>query len=132
MATLNLEVGKIYRNGLNEFVEIAHKHGLGDNFIQFEDTLGRTYSVAGKYREDKATVFDLHREKASGEVPTDITVQQHPKAYAHLGEYAPHEVVSFQVVAILDMVPGAFHEPGDLMSWIANNPYVRSVSMLDQ
>jgi hypothetical protein len=30
---------------------------------------------------------------------------------------------------ILDMVPGAFHTPKDLMTWIASNPYVATVSM---
>ena len=29
---------------------------------------------------------------------------------------------------ILDMVPGAFHKPEHLMEWIAQNPYVTTVT----
>jgi hypothetical protein len=30
---------------------------------------------------------------------------------------------------ILDMVPGAFHQPEDLMGWICHNPYVKAVEL---
>lgn len=35
-----------------------------------------------------------------------------------------------QVSFILDSVAGAFHEPEDLMKWIAANPYVDTVSLM--
>ena len=37
----------------------------------------------------------------------------------------------FEVTFILDLVPGAFHRPEDLMNWIANNPYVDTVSLVE-
>jgi len=34
-----------------------------------------------------------------------------------------------EVEFILDMVPGTFHRPEDLMRWICENPYVKSVTL---
>lgn len=36
-----------------------------------------------------------------------------------------HEI---KVEFILDMVPGAFHQPEDLVNWIMGNPYVTGVT----
>ena len=36
-----------------------------------------------------------------------------------------------EVTFILDMVPGAFHQPQDLMRWIATNPYVDTVTLME-
>jgi hypothetical protein len=33
------------------------------------------------------------------------------------------------VTFITDGVPGAFHNPEDMMNWIAQNPYVDTVTM---
>lgn len=35
---------------------------------------------------------------------------------------------TLQVEFILDMVPGAFHQPEDLINWIIQNPYVTGVT----
>ena len=37
-----------------------------------------------------------------------------------------------KVTFILDMVAGAFHQPEDLMNWIAQNPYVESVALVEK
>lgn len=37
--------------------------------------------------------------------------------------------LTLEVSFILDMVPGAFHNPEDLMKWIAQNPYVDTVTL---
>lgn len=37
-----------------------------------------------------------------------------------------------EVTFITDMVPGAFHEPQDLMAWIAQNPYVDTVKLIEE
>ena len=34
-----------------------------------------------------------------------------------------------KVTFVLDMVPGSFHEPEDLMRWITQNPYVDTVTL---
>ena len=34
-----------------------------------------------------------------------------------------------KVEFILDMVPGAFNQPEDLMNWISQNPYVDKVTL---
>ncbi len=36
-----------------------------------------------------------------------------------------------EVSFILDMVPGAWHQPEDLMEWIARNPYVDTVTLTE-
>jgi hypothetical protein len=36
------------------------------------------------------------------------------------------------VKARLDMVPGAYHQPADLINWIFNNRYVRSVTLVQK
>lgn len=35
---------------------------------------------------------------------------------------------TLEVEFILDMVPGAFHQPEDLINWIMQNPYVTGVT----
>lgn len=40
-----------------------------------------------------------------------------------------HKAGVMKVEFILDMVPGGFHQPEDLANWIAQNPYVVSVSI---
>lgn len=51
------------------------------------------------------------------------------KSYAPVGKNTIHPIIKLEVEAILDLVPGAFHQPEDLMRWIATNPYVRSVRL---
>jgi hypothetical protein len=43
-----------------------------------------------------------------------------------------HKLFELRVVAMLDAVPGAWHEPEDLMRWIAQHSYVQSVSLADR
>ena len=38
--------------------------------------------------------------------------------------------ITLKINAITDQVPGAFHDPIDLMNWIAQNPYVESVELI--
>lgn len=59
----------------------------------------------------------------------DVKVVVNEKSYAAVGNYTPQRQVTYVVEAITDMVPGAFHDPEDLMRWIATNPYVRLVKM---
>ena len=40
-------------------------------------------------------------------------------------------VVELKVLVMLDAVPGAWHEPKDIMRWIAQHSYVQSVELLD-
>lgn len=35
------------------------------------------------------------------------------------------------VTFITDTVPGAYHDPKDLMNWIAQNPYVDTVTLVE-
>lgn len=51
------------------------------------------------------------------------------KSYAN-PENTIHPRITLKVEAILDMVPGAFHQPEDLMNWINENPYVMSVELI--
>ncbi len=44
-------------------------------------------------------------------------------------EQTRHEL---KVTFILDMFSGAFHQPEDLMNWIAQNPYVDTVSLVEE
>lgn len=37
-----------------------------------------------------------------------------------------------EVTFITDMVPGRFHNPEDLMEWIASNPYVDTVTLREE
>jgi hypothetical protein len=45
------------------------------------------------------------------------------------GKPAPRKRHTLEVTFITDMVPGAFHDPEDLMNWIAQNPYVDTVTL---
>ena len=42
-----------------------------------------------------------------------------------------HKRHKLEVIFILDMVPGAFNQPQDLMRWIATNPYVDTVTLVE-
>lgn len=64
---------------------------------------------------------------------------ENTKGYAFYGENMGAEYVgkpngrtlhTLKVQFILDLVPGAFHQPEDLMTWIAQNPYVASVELI--
>lgn len=66
---------------------------------------------------------------------------ENTKGYAFYGENMGPEYVgkpngrrllSLKVQFILDLVPGAFHQPEDLMKWIASNPYVASVELIQE
>lgn len=50
-------------------------------------------------------------------------------SYAPMGKEIPYKQIRLEVIAILDMVPGAFHQPEDIMNWINSNPYVRCVEL---
>ena len=50
--------------------------------------------------------------------------------YTHFqGEPNDRPRHEMKVTFILDMVPGAFHQPEDLMNWILQNPYVESAEI---
>jgi len=38
-------------------------------------------------------------------------------------------VVELKVSVMLDAIPGAWHEPEDIMNWIAQHSYVQSVEL---
>lgn len=40
-------------------------------------------------------------------------------------------VIELKVKVLLDEVPGAWHDPEDIMNWMANNPYIQSVELVD-
>lgn len=52
--------------------------------------------------------------------------------YAPWSKRTPHKQFKITVHGILDMVPGAFHQPQDLANWILQNPYVRGVEIIEQ
>ena len=41
-----------------------------------------------------------------------------------------HKQIKLEVIVMLDAVPGAWHEPIDIMRWIASHNYVQSVEFL--
>ncbi len=52
------------------------------------------------------------------------------RGYAyHEGKPSARKRRTLTVSFITDMVPGAYHEPEDLMRWIAQNPYVDTVTL---
>ncbi len=58
--------------------------------------------------------------------PTPVT---NTEGYAYFeGEPNSRPRHELKVTFILDMCQGAFHQPEDLMKWIAQNPYVDTVS----
>lgn len=42
------------------------------------------------------------------------------------------KMVKLEVTVMLDAVPGAFHQPEDIMRWITENPYVQEVTMTEE
>ena len=40
-----------------------------------------------------------------------------------------NRVIELRVAVMLDAVPGAWHEPQDVMNWIAQHSYVQSVEL---
>jgi hypothetical protein len=40
-----------------------------------------------------------------------------------------NKMVKLEVTVMLDAVPGAWHEPIDIMNWIASHNYVQSVEL---
>ena len=49
------------------------------------------------------------------------------KAYKPL---TPRQGFTLEVEAIVDLVPGAWDDPQDLMRWITSNSYVQSVTLV--
>lgn len=43
-----------------------------------------------------------------------------------------NKMVELKVVVMLDAVPGAWHDPKDIMEWIAQHSYVQSVELHEQ
>lgn len=39
------------------------------------------------------------------------------------------QIITLEVKVMLDLVPGAWHEPKDIMNWIATHSYVQSVEL---
>ena len=54
-----------------------------------------------------------------------ITVEN-TKSYGH--NTTIHYRGTMQVEYILDLVPGAFHQPEDLVRWMSNHPYITKVT----
>lgn len=50
-------------------------------------------------------------------------------SYAPQDKKCIHPQFTLEVSCISDIFPGAFHDPEDLMRWICQNPYVRSVTL---
>jgi hypothetical protein len=63
---------------------------------------------------------------------TDKVVIENVASYAPCDKPTPYKQFKLEVDCILDMVPGAFSSPEDLMNWIATNPYVRKVTMVEE
>lgn len=42
------------------------------------------------------------------------------------------KIVKLEVEVMLDAVPGAWHEPEDIMNWIASHSYVQSVTLKEE
>ena len=63
---------------------------------------------------------------------TEIKTVINKDSYSPVGKITPHKVVRFEVEAVLDMCPGTWHDPEDLMNWIASNSYVRQVTLIDR
>lgn len=42
-----------------------------------------------------------------------------------------HKVIELKVRVMLDAVPGAWHEPLDIMEWIAQHNYVQDVELVE-
>ena len=52
--------------------------------------------------------------------------------YAYFqGKPTPRPRHEIRVTFITDMVPGAFHDPEDMVRWIASNPYVDTVELVE-
>jgi hypothetical protein len=45
--------------------------------------------------------------------------------------YAFRERRELSVTFITDLVPGAYHQPIDLMNWMLQNPYVEAVELVE-
>ena len=82
--------------------------------------------------EDDLQLHDFHGtlaalEAAVGSSATPITVVN---TESH-GRHSTPEIrtrYTMEVEFILDMVPGAWHQPEDLMNWIATHSYVTKVT----
>lgn len=48
------------------------------------------------------------------------------------GVATPRKRHKLEVTFILDMVPGNYHKPEDLMGWICLNPYVDTVTLIKE
>ena len=59
--------------------------------------------------------------------PSEEIIFLNTSSYAPWAANTPHRKITLVVEAITDMVPGAFHQPIDLIKWINQNPYVRAV-----
>lgn len=42
-----------------------------------------------------------------------------------------HKVIELKVTVMLDAIPGAWHEPDDIMRWIASHSYVQQVELIN-
>lgn len=40
-----------------------------------------------------------------------------------------HKIVTIEVVVMLDAVPGAWHQPEDIMNWMCSHSYVQSATL---
>lgn len=47
----------------------------------------------------------------------------------HRKSQVPHKRVVLEVTCILDLVPGAWHDPNDFINWLMTNPYVETIAM---
>lgn len=63
------------------------------------------------------------------EAQTPSKTVMNEKCYVPYGKPSPYKQITLEVTAILDMVPGAWHQPEDLMKWIADHSYVQYVQL---
>jgi hypothetical protein len=57
----------------------------------------------------------------------EITVEN-TNSYGHNIDIHLHPSGTMQVEYILDLVPGAWHQPEDLVNWMNDHPYITSVT----
>jgi hypothetical protein len=55
-----------------------------------------------------------------------------PNAYKPIPILGDSQVFELKVTAIIDAMPGAWHNPQDLMEWIANHSYVQHVELIEK
>jgi hypothetical protein len=92
----------------NQYGEPLNEHGNTPSQQESLDQLGKYYDAA-------AAAMD-----------TNCITVVNTNSYGHNNDI--HYRGTMQVEYILDLVPGAFHQPEDLVRWMVNHPYITSVT----